>query len=96
MANIDEKRLLHIKYIVSVLILAAAVCHIHYTPKTIAYSTDVIVLFGLAFYLVFAGLRRITVLSVRALAVALIMGFLHYFRPLQWSTIAIFSLSALF
>lgn len=91
-----ERRLVHIKYAVAVIILAAALFDIHYTPKTVTYSTDVIVLFGLIFYLVFAGLRRIRIVAVRAAIVALIMGSLHFYRPMQWSTVAIFSLVALF
>lgn len=97
MANTEvERRLVHIKYAVVVIILAAAAFDIHYTPKTVTYSTDVIVLFGLIFYVVFAGLRRIRVVPVRALIVALIIGSLHYFRPMQWSTVAIFFVVALF
>lgn len=96
MVKIDERRLLHIKYAVAVIVLAAASYDIHYTPKTIAYSTDVIVLFGLIFYVVFAGLRRIRRVSVRALIASLSMGLILYFRPMQWSTVAIFALVVLF
>lgn len=93
---VSERKLVHIKYAVALLILAASLHHIHYTPKTIAYSTDVIVLYGLIFYLLFAGVRRIRVVPVRAVVVALTMGLIYYFRPIQWSTVAIFSLAALF
>lgn len=97
MANTSEdRRAAYAKYAVAAVVLAASLYHIHYTPKTLSYSTDVIVLFGVIFYLLFAGIRRIRAIPVRALAVALIMGLVYYFRPMQWSTIALFALTALF
>lgn len=92
----EDRRLVRLKYAVAVVVLAAALYDIHYAPKTVTYSTDVIVLFGVIFYLVFSGIRKIRIWPVRALVVALTMGFVCYFRTLQWSTIAIFSLVALF
>lgn len=96
MANVEDRKRTHIKYAVAIIIIAVSLYDIHYTPKTVAYSTDVIVLYGIIFYLVFSGIRRIRILPVRAFVVALTMGFVYYFRPIQWSTVAIFSLAALF
>lgn len=96
MANVEDRKRAYVKYAVAVIVIAVCLYDIHYTPKTIAYSTDVIVLYGIIFYLVFAGIRRIRILPVRVFVVALIMGFVYYFRSIQWSTVAIFSLAALF
>lgn len=85
-----------IKYSVAVVIMAASLYHIHTTPKTTAYSTDVIVLFGVLFYVVFSALRKIGKLFVRAAVIALFVGAVYYYRSIQWSTIAILCLAALF
>lgn len=79
-------KVLSVRHIFLLILLAAACYHIYTVEKTLPYAQDIILMFILAYAVAIILIRKIKSFIFRSIVTAIAMAIIYDKYELQWST----------